>query len=76
LRNLTAAQDKPSFEQTPWHMDAGHLQISTENSWKTMRCFDQVIAIKKNILCQNDSSVIVKYINSHYKVLGIGDENF
>jgi hypothetical protein len=58
-----AAQGKPPFGQTPWHMDAGHLQISTENSWKTMRRFDEVIAIKKNILCQNDSSVIVKYIN-------------
>jgi len=44
-------------------MDAGHLQISTENSWKTVRRIDEVIAIKKNILCQNDSSVIVKYIN-------------
>jgi hypothetical protein len=57
-------------------MDAGHLQISTENSWKTIRRFDEVIAIKKNILCQNDSSVIVNYIDFHYKGLGISDENF
>jgi hypothetical protein len=57
-------------------MDVGHLQISTENSWKTIRRFDEVIAIKKNILCQNDSSVIVNYIDFHYKGLGISDENF